>query len=90
MLRRREKPCLFFKQKNQDTSVNIPKMPVVVATIANEADEDMAVKLFNAGVIDKFILKGQPGLAETLKNSIFEMQKRYFEDLTDPIVKVSG
>jgi CheY-like chemotaxis protein len=55
--------------------------------LTGEADELIAVRLFNAGLIDKFMLKGQPDLDQLLKNSIMEMQQRYFQELTYPIVK---
>lgn len=61
--------------------------PVKIIMLTGEADEPMAIKIFNEKLIDKFILKGQPGLDETLKNSIIEMKKNYFQDLSYPIIR---
>ena len=67
--------------------VELKGSPIKIIMLTAEADQEMAVKLFNAGLIDKFILKGQPYLEETLRKSITEMQQRYFQDLTAPILK---
>lgn len=58
-----------------------------IIMLTGEADDPKAITLFNKGIIDKFLRKGQPNLEVDLKNSIIEMQKRYFLDLTYPIMQ---
>jgi CheY-like chemotaxis protein len=53
--------------------------------MTGEADLQIAVEAFNNGVIDKFILKSDPYLKQTLNNSIVELQKRFFYELTESI-----
>jgi CheY-like chemotaxis protein len=61
--------------------------PVKTIMLTGQADKETGVRLFNEGLISKFILKQQPNLIETLKNCITEMQKSYFQDLAAPIFK---
>jgi CheY-like chemotaxis protein len=46
------------------------------------ADEKVAVRAFNEGIIDRFIMKSQPDAIEVLKRSIGELQRRYFADIS--------
>jgi CheY-like chemotaxis protein len=48
-----------------------------------EADYQIAVEAFNNGIIDKFILKSDLHLKKTLNNSIVELQKKFFYELTE-------
>lgn len=61
--------------------------PIKIIMLTGEADDPKAVKLFNAGIIDRFVRKGQPDTDENLKNCIIEMQNNYFKDMTYPVVK---
>jgi CheY-like chemotaxis protein len=61
--------------------------PVKIIMLTGEVDEPMAVRLFNAGTIDKFLRKASPGIEEDLKNCIIDMQNRYFQDSTYPFVR---
>jgi CheY-like chemotaxis protein len=61
--------------------------PVKIILLTGEVDEPMAVRLFNAGIIDKFLRKASQGLEEGLKKCIIEMQDHYFQDLTYPLVR---
>ncbi len=61
--------------------------PVKIIMLTGEIDEPMAVRLFNEGLIDRFLRKARPGVDEELKNCIIEMQRRYFQDLTYPIIR---
>lgn len=74
-----EELCKLLRKNNPLTKIIM---------LSGEADDVIAVRLFNEGLIDQFIYKGRPGWDNTLINSIKEMQKRYFEDLTTPIIKV--
>jgi CheY-like chemotaxis protein len=44
-----------------------------------EADKDTAIRAFNAGVIDKFILKTSNFLYEEIEAAINELRNRYFQ-----------
>jgi CheY-like chemotaxis protein len=70
-------------RKLQRTKTN----PIKIIMLTGEADEPIAVKLFNAGIIDRFMMKSQPNVDEELKNTIFEMQNLYFHDVNYPIVR---
>jgi len=53
--------------------------------LTGEADFQIAVRAFNDGIIDKFILKSDLKLRETLNTSIIEMQQEYFYESTQNI-----
>lgn len=44
-------------------------------------DERVAVKAFNAGLIDRFISKSERNLAEEVNAAVRELQSRYFRDV---------
>lgn len=46
--------------------------------LTGEADEELAVKAFNEGVIDRFIRKQHPNAIDQLNRAIYEMQQAYF------------
>lgn len=54
--------------------------------LTGEATYDLAVNLFNAGIIDKFIVKNNPRLLATLLDAIHELQQQYFHDLSTLIL----
>lgn len=47
-----------------------------------EADKDTAIKAFNKGVIDKFILKTSENLSQDLMLAVSELTQRYFEEIS--------
>lgn len=57
--------------------------------LTGKADEKIAVRAFNEGVIDRFILKQDKDAIETLNQSIVELQQAYFRQtermLTDAL-----
>jgi CheY-like chemotaxis protein len=61
--------------------------PIKKIMLTGEADESIAVNLFNDGIINQFILKSRPDLSQALSKSIIEMQEQYFQDLSYPIIK---
>lgn len=61
------------------------KIKIILVTGAT--DERIAVKAFNDGIIHKFILKNDPNFTEVLNKSIFELQRTYFEDISEGIIK---
>lgn len=61
--------------------------PIKIIMLTGEADEPMAVKLFNLGIIDRFLMKSQPNVHEELKQTILAMQYLYFRDINYPLVR---
>ncbi len=61
-----------------------PNLKIVMLT--GEADESLAVKAFNDGAIDKFILKSTEHLSQCILAAIIELQQRYFIDLSAKFV----
>lgn len=58
--------------------------------LTGQADTDLAVQAFNAGLIDQFISKRDHDLEQKLKRSIATLQQQYFSKsfklITDPVV----
>ncbi|MDF2690221.1 MAG: response regulator FixJ [Gammaproteobacteria bacterium] len=50
--------------------------------LTGEADAAIAVQAFNEGVIDKFIMKGASDMIEEVNKAIYEMQLKYYLDLS--------
>jgi hypothetical protein len=50
-------------------------------------DHKIAINAFNDGIIDKFIMKDDPNLFTSLDQAIVEMQKKYFGDLSELVIK---
>ena len=61
--------------------------PIKKIMVTGEADETLAVHAFNEGIIDRFILKNSPGFGDAINNAISELQKKYFLELSQPIIK---
>ncbi len=59
--------------------------PIKKIMMTAEADHHIAVEAFNNGIIDKFILKSDLHLKQTLNNSIVELQKKFFYGLTESL-----
>jgi CheY-like chemotaxis protein len=55
-----------------------------------EADKDTAIKAFNNGVIDKFILKTSDTLYQELNLAINELTQRYFMESSQTIINGYG
>ena len=51
-----------------------------------EADKDTAIKAFNNGVIDKFILKTSENLFQDLMLAVNELTQRYFREISRTII----
>lgn len=49
------------------------------------ADEKIAVQAFNAGIIDRFIIKSQPDAVEAVRSAVLELQQRYFEAISETL-----
>ena len=49
------------------------------------ADEKIAVQAFNAGIIDRFIIKSQPDAVKSVRAAVLELQQRYFEAISETL-----
>lgn len=58
-----------------------------IILLTGEADEKTAVKMFNLGVIDRFLRKGNIGLNEELPNCILNMQRHFFHAMSSPLLQ---
>jgi CheY-like chemotaxis protein len=59
--------------------------PVKIIMVTGEADQRLAVELFNEGLIDKFILKSDPNFEQHLNSSIKDLQTKFFQEVTEQI-----
>jgi FixJ family two-component response regulator len=55
--------------------------------LTGTADEDIAVKAFNDGLIDSYIKKQEPDALKKLYNKIIDFHLRFFQKETDEIIK---
>lgn len=53
--------------------------------LTGQADQVLAVSAFNAGIIDKFILKSEVDVMAKVSQAIFELQRAYFLDASKSI-----
>jgi CheY-like chemotaxis protein len=60
---------------------------VKIFMITGEADDGLAIKAFNEGVIDRFLKKNAPNFYTDLNNSIAQLQQEYFHELSKNIIK---
>ena len=67
--------CKKLKDKN-----------VFKVMLTAEADKDTAIKAFNQGIIDKFILKTNENLYQELTQAIQDLTQRYFHKLSQTII----
>lgn len=61
-------------------------MPFKIILLTGEADTQVAVKLFNEGVIHSYIRKDEPHFELLLNKTINNLQKEYFCDLSAVII----
>jgi CheY-like chemotaxis protein len=59
----------------------IEHLPLRKVLLTGKADEKMAVRAFNEGIIDRFVLKQDPDATTLLQETIREMQEDYFKDI---------
>ena len=66
---------------------HLQDIPMRKILLTGKTGMDTALKLFNEGIIDCFLMKQQKDLSETLHKEILKLQKKYFKilsDLTNP------
>lgn len=61
-------------------------IPIKKAMVTGEADLNIAVDLFNAGIINKFIVKDSPQFYQQIKETITELQCAYFKEISKPLI----
>lgn len=57
-----------------------------VVLLTGEADEKVAIDLFNKGIIDRFVRKDNPDFMNVLVLAINQLQEEYFKDLSEIVV----
>jgi CheY-like chemotaxis protein len=65
---------------------SIEKMPFKRILLTGEADEKIAVKAFNEGLIHRFIRKDDPRYLEQLNEAIVDLEGEYFQDLSESVI----
>lgn len=65
--------------KGTDFFEQLGDVPQKRILLTGEADESIAVKAFNDGIIDKFLTKGKPGAVPELFGHIRRYQRDYFK-----------
>lgn len=58
---------------------------IKIIMLTGEADQELAINAFNAGLINKFIVKNTTTLMDSTLTSIIEQQKDYFLSLSDTV-----
>lgn len=66
---------------------SISSLPIKKIMLTGQASYELAVKAFNEGVIDRFILKGEGDFMDELNNAIAELQGEYFEDQSELMIE---
>lgn len=69
---------LRFCQQIQD-----PRIKKVLLT--GVADEKIAVQAFNEGLIDRFLMKSDPGITQKINQIIYDSQGKYFTEVSSLI-----
>ncbi len=64
----------------------LKQLPFKIILLTGIADQQEAVKLFNRGVIHRYIQKNDPNLDTLLTKAITELQQEYFQELSLPVV----
>jgi CheY-like chemotaxis protein len=61
--------------------------PIKKILLTGQANAETAVRGFNEGIIDYFIIKSDPKVIEKINTAITELQRRYFEEKFDFMVQ---
>jgi len=56
--------------------------------LTGQADEKTAIEAFNAGIIHRFIQKGDPNVTQNIMTSIHQLQRHYFQNMSDMVVRM--
>lgn len=75
------------KMTGADFCISLSGNHVNKIMLTGEADAELGVNLLNDRIINQFLVKGHPDLEEKLANSIVEMKRTYFQNLSASILK---
>jgi len=56
--------------------------------LTGEADDKLAIELFNEGVLNKFVLKSTPEFWRLINNAVLELQKAYFVEKSQTLIDI--
>lgn len=56
--------------------------------LTGKADEKLAIRAFNEGIIERFITKNESTALTTLNRMIVELQNEYFNDIGTPLINM--
>lgn len=56
--------------------------------LTGQADEKVAIQAFNDGLIDRYIKKSDPDVTRMITSSINQLQRLYFEDMSELITQM--
>jgi CheY-like chemotaxis protein len=66
----------------------IAHIPIKKILVTAEKDYSIAVNAFNEGWVDAYIRKEEPNLIEKIQAKIFELEWKYFTDLSEIIIDI--
>lgn len=66
----------------------IQSSPVKKILLTGRADEKTAIEAFNDGLIDAYVQKHDPNITTLINKTIKKLQFRYFQEMSDVIVKM--
>lgn len=61
--------------------------PYKIILLTGEAGSDVAIELFNEGIIHRYLHKSRTDYINKLVDMIFELQKQYFHDLSSVVIQ---
>lgn len=67
---------------------NIQRSGLKKILLTGKADEKLAIRAFNEGLIERFITKNDNAALETLNRMIVELQDEYFTEIGAPLVNM--
>ncbi len=56
--------------------------------LTGQADEKLAIEAFNEGLIDRYIKKSDPDVANLIAKGIHDLQLQYFQSMSDVVVRM--
>ncbi len=65
----------------------IKDLPCKKVILTGKADEKVAVRAFNQGLIDRFIFKHSENVSEEIFSALGQLQQDYFRDITQRLVE---
>jgi len=62
--------------------------PVKKILLTGRADEKTAIEAFNKGIIDRYVRKNDQDVTQLINESIYTLQRQYFQTMSDMIIKM--